>query len=123
MSELGSQTPDSPENVELRQQLQDLRRQTTVLHVAMVVASLILTAYLYVQSRRSSKDLEVIRPKAMEALQAYKNEDNNIKVFLGKLSDFGQTHPDYVPILKKYVPTAPPKSSASPFSPPPTNAK
>ena len=75
-----------------------LRSQVFTLLVALIVVSGTLTVYLYRQSSLAGTDL----------LQAQQLSDNLIKNeqgvnnFVGQLVAYGQQHPDFMPVLKKY---------------------
>ena len=88
----------SPAPVELTDQIAALRRQMTTLLLALVVVSGTLTVYLWYQSRITGKEIDVIRPQAMQIVQMF----NQRSLIVEKLVVYGQTHRDFQPILKKY---------------------
>jgi hypothetical protein len=102
MSEPENAIPDSSEEVDLKQQCADLRRQTNLLRIGLVVVSVTLTAFLGLQGRRAAKDLEVLRKQANQYVEANKKEGPAVQTFAAKLLEYGKTHPDFVPILNKY---------------------
>jgi hypothetical protein len=52
-------------------------------------------------------------------VQAYNNDKPNVDAFVAKLADYGRTHPDFAPIMKKYQ-LQPPTNSVAPASAPKT---
>lgn len=92
-SEMGSPAP-----VELTDQIAALRRQATTLLLALIVVSGTLTVYLWYQSRITGKEVDILRPQAMQIVQMF----NQRSLIAEKLVVYGQAHPDFQPILKKY---------------------
>lgn len=102
MNESENPLQDSPETVDLKQQVVELNRQTNRLFIALVIVSLTLAAFLGLQARRTGKDLDLIRPQAKQLLEANKKEAPVIQNFVNNLSVYGQGHPDFAPVLAKY---------------------
>ena len=96
----------SPAPVELTDQIAALRRQMTTLLLALIVVSGTLTVYLWYQSRIAGKEISVVRPLVLKMMNVF----NQSSPIVDKLAVYGQTHPDFQPILKKYgvVPQAQP---------------
>jgi hypothetical protein len=93
-------SPAAPD--ELAGQISSLQRQVTMLLLVLVVVSSTLTAYLFYQSRILGKDLDTIKPQAMQIVQNYNNNVPQIQKLVQQLVAYGQTHPDFQPILKNY---------------------
>lgn len=96
-------------------QVAALQRQMFLLLLALVVMSATIVFYLFCQSHFLSKDLESIRPQALQIIQAYNTDRQAILSFHQELGDYAQTHPAFQPVLKKYgwpAPTSAPPASA-----------
>ena len=93
---------NSPVPAELNDKLVALRHQVFTLLLALVVVSGTLTVYLYHQSRIAGKDIAIVKPQAMQIIQAFSQSRANMEAFVKQLKDYGVTHPDFQPILKKY---------------------
>lgn len=87
---------------DLKQQIAILNRQSNFLFICLVIVTLTFTAYVGLQARRTGKDLDVIREQASRISEANQKEDPAIRGIITRLSEYGQTHPDYQPILRKY---------------------
>jgi hypothetical protein len=75
-----------------------LKNQVFTLLVALIVVSGTLTVFLYRQASLTNKD--IAQTKQMSAILS--QNENNIAVFVTKLVAYGEKHPDFVPLLKKY---------------------
>ena len=62
---------DSPPPTELTDQIAALRRQMITLLLALIVVSGTLTVYLWYQSRITGKEIDAIRPQAMQMMQMF----------------------------------------------------
>ena len=102
MSELDTKSSDASQLAELREQCAELRRQTSSMLLALVVASLILAAFLGLQVRRASKDLTGLRKQAAQLEDWSKKAPPAIQEFAGKLIEYSRSHPALVPILLKH---------------------
>ena len=102
MSEPENQNPESSEITELREQCENLNQQVRTLLYGLVVASIVLAAYLGLSARRADKELSVIRPQAQQLSEMGKREEVGLRAFLGRLVEYSRTHPDFTPILEKY---------------------
>lgn len=108
------------DTTDLRQQVSDLRRQTTVLYMALAVLSLTLAGFVGLQSRRASKDLQGIKPGATAVVDQYRKSEANIKTFVGQLQAYGRANPDYAQrILARYPVGAPVAAQAPAATAPP----
>ena len=96
-SEMGSPAP-----VELTDQIAALRRQMTTLLLALIVVSGTLTVYLWYQSHIIGKEIDAIRPQAMQVMKILNQTSPIAEKLVPQLVAYGQTHPDFQPILKKY---------------------
>jgi hypothetical protein len=96
-SEIGSPTSTEPTD-----QITALRRQMITLLLALIVVSGTLTVYLWYQSRITGKEMDVIRPQAMQIVQMCKQRSFAMEKLAKQLIAYGQAHPDFQPILKKY---------------------
>ena len=91
-----------------------LKNQVFTLLVALIVVSGTLTIYLYRQTSVAGKDLA-----QGEKLAAMLNQNEaTVSGFVTKLVAYGEKHPDFVPVLKKYgiapVPGMPAGTTAPP---------
>jgi hypothetical protein len=96
-SEMGSPAP-----VELTDQIAALRRQMTTLLLALIFVSGTLTVYLSYQSHVTGKEVGVIRPQALQMMKVFNQTSLVVEKLLPQLVAYGQAHPDFQPILKKY---------------------
>jgi hypothetical protein len=92
----------STEPSDLAGQVASLQRQVMILLLALIVVSGTLASYLYYQSRIMGKDLAAIEPQAMQMIKAYNQNEPNMEKFVQQLVTYGQTHPEFQAILKKY---------------------
>src|SRR5437868_9080079 len=101
------------ETVDLRQQYEALRHLVISVLILLIVVSGTLSVYLLRQYRNTSKDLEGFRPYAQNIIGTYQNGDGPaVQNFIGRVVDYGRTHPDFVPILKRYNISPGPASGA-----------
>ncbi|HTY89100.1 MAG TPA: hypothetical protein VMB80_16760 [Candidatus Acidoferrum sp.] len=106
-----------PQN-DLLDQVVALRQQVFTLLLALVVVSGTLTVFLYIQARRASMELAVIKPQASAMIDAFKQKQPTMETFVKQLTAYGVTHPDFQPILKKYgIPLPPASSPVAPSAP------
>ena len=102
---------NSPAPADLSEQVAALQRQVFTLLLALIVVSGTLTVFLYRQASLTGKDIATIKPQAHQLMQVYKQNLPNMETFVNQLVAYGQTHPDFRPILQKYGinPAAPPR--------------
>ena len=100
---------------ELMDQIVNLRHQVFTLLLALVVVSGTLTVVLYRQARLTGKDIEIIKPQATQIIEAFKRDRQGMENFVKQLTSYGNTHPDFQPILRKYGIV--PQSAAAPAAP------
>ncbi|MGA3164448.1 MAG: hypothetical protein ABSD77_09700 [Verrucomicrobiota bacterium] len=89
-------------STELTDQVTALRRQMITLLLALIVVSGTLAVYLWYQSRVVGKEINVIRPQAMQIVQVFNQRRPVLEKLVTQVVDYGRTHPDFQPILKKY---------------------
>ena len=98
----------------------DVERLECIAHVvvalALIVVSGTVTTYLYYQSRTIGGDLSALEPQARDIIQNYDKNLPTIQKFVQELVIYGQSHPDFQPVLKKYgIPlTIPPATNSAP---------
>ena len=118
---------NSPAHTELMDQVVALRHQVFTLLLALVVVSGTLTVYLYRQASVTGKDIVAIKPQAAQIISAFNQNRVGMENFVKQLSAYGNTHPDFQPILRKYgiVPqsTAAPTALTAPAAPAVPKAK
>ncbi len=102
MSDTENAIQDPSEVAALKQQCATLNSQVATLLVALTVVSLTLTAFIGLQSRRAGNDLKGFRPQVTQIKEAYQKQEPTIKNLVSKLAEYGKTHPDFEPIVKKY---------------------
>ena len=107
----------SPVQTELVDQIVALRHQVFTLLLALVVVSGTLTVVLYRQARLTGKDIEIIKPQATQIIEAFKRDRQGMENFVKQLASYGNTHPDFQPILRKYGVAPPPQPAAAPAAP------
>lgn len=106
--------PSAPDD--LAGEVASLRRQISILLFALIVVSGTVTTYLYYQSRTIGGDLGALQPQAREIILNYDKNLPTIQKFVHDLVIYGQSHPDFEPVLKKYgIPlTLPPATNSAP---------
>ena len=92
----------SPASTDLAGQIASLQRQVMILLLALIVVSGTLAFYLWYQSHIIGKDLAAIEPQAAQIIRSYQQNEPNMEKFVQQLEAYGQTHPDFQAILKKY---------------------
>lgn len=117
MSDLEIKNVPVGDTDDLKQQCAALQRQITMLLLALVVCSGTLSVFLWRQARYARADLAAVKQPAAQLIQAFKQEKPNMDAFVARLVEYGKTHPDFMPILKKYniqISAAPTTTSAPP---------
>lgn len=89
-------------NDDTNSQISSLQRQVFSLLVALIVVSGTVTVFLYRQASLAGKDLDSIKPQAMQIIGAYSQNQTLMVNFVNQLVAYGQTHPDFRPVLAKY---------------------
>jgi hypothetical protein len=83
-------------------QIAALQLQVFSLLVALIVVSGTLTVFLYRQASIAGKDYAAIQPQAEQIKTAYAQNQSLMVGFVNALVAYGQTHPEYRPVLQKY---------------------
>ncbi len=104
--QMASPVPDEQSDL-----VASLSRQIMFLLLALIVLSGTVTAYLFYQARVFGQQLDVLEPQARLVVENYNRSWPPIEKAIQELIVYGQKHPDFQPILKKYgipltVPTA-----------------
>ncbi|HEX9045409.1 MAG TPA: hypothetical protein VF988_00160 [Verrucomicrobiae bacterium] len=79
-----------------------LKNQVFTLLVALIVVSGTLTVYLYRQVSMAGKDYAQGQQQSQQLAAVISQNEAAITVFVNKLVAYGEKHPDFVPVLKKY---------------------
>jgi hypothetical protein len=88
--------------IDVEQELSALRRSSGLMLVALVVLSLTLSAFLWLQARRSGSDLRMVRQQVQQVQEANSKEGPAIQNFVSRLVQYGQTHQEFQQVLSKY---------------------
>lgn len=91
-----------PASAELADQIAALRRQLTSLLLALIVVSGTLAFYLWYQSHITGSAIDMLRPEAVRVTNVYNQNRPGMEKLVRQLVVYGQSHPDFQPILKKY---------------------
>jgi hypothetical protein len=86
------------ENSNVNEDISALKSQVFTLLVALIVVSGTLTVFLYREASMAGK--EITQMKAVSA--DLTKRETAIGTFVGQLVNYGEKHPDFVPVLKKY---------------------
>jgi hypothetical protein len=89
-------------NSDLNSEISALRNQVYVLLIALIVVSGTLSVFLYRQASITRKDLDALKPQAEQLINSFNQNQALIANFVNQLVAYGQTHPDFVPVLAKY---------------------
>ena len=110
-----------PAQTELTDQIVALRHQVFTLLLALVVVSGTLTVYLYRQASVTGRDIAAIKPQVTKIIQEFSQNRVGMENFVKQLTAYGNTHPDFQPILRKYgivpQPATAPAALAAPAAP------
>jgi hypothetical protein len=94
---------DSNSNVEISDQIAALQRQVFILLLALIVVSGTLTVFLYRQASLARRDLDAIKPQAVQIINAFNQNHASVTNFVEALRVYGLSHPDFQQqVLKKY---------------------
>jgi hypothetical protein len=121
-------TTPASELAELKEICADLRWQAHTLRIALLLVAAAVAGFFWVEVRRNSQLLTVLRPQAAQVIEASKQQDPIANRFLGQLVEFSKAHPEFTNILRRYpiqgtpapatapaaAPTAAPKPAAAP---------
>jgi len=101
----------------LSSEIAALRTQVFTLLVALIIVSGTVTVYLYRQASTLRKDIDQIEPQAKQIINAFNQNQKLMVNFVNSLVAYGQTHPEFRPVLLKYGITPPPAGTAAPAAP------
>ena len=125
MDNLDQPTPVQPDVSDLRTQCDQLRQLIASILILVIVISGTLGIYLLRQWQSSRKDLAAIRPQAAQMIAEYQKVSGPLmNDFVKKITDYGRSHPDFVPVLAKYGmrPAGPANTPATALGSPPAAA-
>lgn len=96
-----------PEETSSSSEVETLKNQVFILLIALIVVSGTLTIFLYRQASLTNKDIDEAQKNAQRVGEAVARNESAVGTFVGELMEYGQKHPDFLPVLKKYgmVPT------------------
>jgi hypothetical protein len=104
---------ESHSHSDISEEVAALRRQVFMLLLALVVISGTLVAYLYYQSRITSKNIEAIKPQATKLIQNFNHDLPIMQSFVKQVAAYGVKNPDFAQqVLKNYGIT--PQAAAAP---------
>ncbi len=75
-----------------------LRNQVFALFVALVVVSGTFTTYIFIQTRHAGADIA----QAEQLIDNLKKNEAVVNNLANQLINYGQQHPEFMPLLKKY---------------------
>lgn len=98
---------DFPGAADLTGQIAALQRQVFILLLVLIVVTSTLGAFLCYQAHVVGKDTESIRAQAMQMINNFDHVSGSIdrkgaEAFVNQLAAYGQTHPEFRPVLQKY---------------------
>jgi hypothetical protein len=103
MDNLDNRTPIQPLANDLQDQFDALRHLVVSILILVIVISGTFNIYLLRQWRTASKDLAAIRPQAAQMIAEYQRVSAPLMTdFVKKITEYGRTHPDFMPVLAKY---------------------
>jgi hypothetical protein len=103
MDNLDSKRTIQPEVNDLQAEFDALRHLVVSILILLIVVSGTFSIYLLRQWRTTSKELAVMRPQFAQMIGVYqKDEAPWMGEIFKKFTEYGRTHPDFVPILAKY---------------------
>jgi hypothetical protein len=95
---MNSLIPDNTTASDANAEIAALKNQVFTLLVALIVVSGTLTVYLYRQVSLSNKDIA----QAQQVSLLVAKNDGAVVAFANQLAAYGQKHPDFESLLKKY---------------------
>jgi hypothetical protein len=106
---------NSPAPVDLKDQVVALQHQVFTLLLALIVVSGTLTVYLCWESNLVGKEIAGIKPQATQTIRVFNQTHPGLDNFVKQLVAYGQTHPEFRPILQKYsINVTPPGATNAP---------
>jgi hypothetical protein len=92
-----------PGLADLQDQIGALRHLAVSILILLVVISGTFTIYLLRQWRTVNKELAGFRPQATQLVGEYQRVSAPVMSdFVKKVTEYGRTHPDFMPVLAKY---------------------
>ncbi len=88
--------PDNNNNCEA--EISALKNQMFILLLALVVISGTFAVYIYREATNANKDFQQLQPMSAVIPQ----QEAAIGNFVASLAAYGNKHPDFLPVLKKY---------------------
>jgi len=126
MDNLDSKPTVQPEVNDLQAEVDSLRHLVVSILILLIVVSGTLSIYLLRQWRTTSREVAAIRPQVAQMAGIYQRDEAAwMQDIVKKFTEYGRTHPDFMPLLAKYnlKPTAatgaPPVTASSPLAAPP----
>ena len=122
MDNLENKTPIQPGPNDLQAQYNALQHLVVSVLILVIMISGTLTIFLLRQWVWAKRDLAAIRPQATQMIADYQKVNAPVMTdFVEKLKKYGQTHPDFAPVLTKYnlKPAAPTTAAPARLTPPP----
>ena len=122
MEDFEPKQPSQPVSNDLQEQLDSLRHLIVSMLVLAIVVSGTFNLFLLWQLQYARRDPAEVRSQSSQMIAEYNRSTQD---FLKKITDYGQTHPDFAPILTKYgvratpMTGAPPATATSPAAKPP----
>lgn len=96
-------TPSPTNSGDLQAQIDSLRSLINTILVLVIVVSGTLNIYFWRQFRSSKTDLNNIVQQASVVVKEYDTKNGPaVDEFLKRITEYGRTHPDFEPIMKKY---------------------
>ena len=105
MDEIEHKTVSTPalDTPDLREEIESLRHLIGSILILLVVVSGTLTIFLLREMKNTSGQLEAFRPGATNMIAVYqKQQAPAMDDFVKKITQYGQTHKDFDPILFKW---------------------
>ena len=98
--------------------------QLTILLIGLIVLAGTFAVFVWRQVRYMKADLALLKPIAALHIQGYNQEKPTVDALVARIVEYGRTHPDFEPIMRKYqlqaftnAPAAP--AAAKPAAPVP----
>jgi len=92
-----------PAPVDLREQIESLKHVIGSILVLLVIVSGTLTIYLRREMKTASAELEGFRAGTTNMFVVYqKQQGPAMAEFTKRIQQYGQTHPDFAPVLAKW---------------------
>jgi len=90
---------------DLRGQIESLRHLVGSILILLVIVSGTLSIYLKRQLKTITDEVNAFRPNATNVIAIYqKQQGPAMQEFAKKIQQYGQTHPDFAPVLAKWDP-------------------